>query len=207
MSGIAFAPCFTNATSNQFWKRVATNLFDVILSFLQAFQLLVSGFAMDQEISTRKSQFRLSSLLSLVVCISIFCRSAVWVFQSDRFGPPSGMSILISPTMAIVGVFAMPSICLALMLLMLILIFEGKPRSFSAILFFGFAILAVALDRGYSDYSLRILTAMMLSSIVMLVETLLRDLPKPQLAAAVLSICVSLGYYIFLTSMVALEAF
>ncbi len=160
---------------------------------------------MAQEITTGKSQFSVATLLAVTACVAVFCASAIWVVQSDGLGTLTDIPILIVPSIPMMGIglFAVPIVCLTLVLAMIVLTYCSTPRSLLSLVFFGFVAMAITMNAGWWDNSLRLLFMMTLSAIAMLFETLMRKLPKSQIVAAMLSVCVSFGYYVFLLSAVA----
>ena len=159
---------------------------------------------MNQEIKTGPCQFGIAVLLALTSCIGVFCALAMWVVQSNALGTLDDIPVPVVPSIPFMGfgLFAVPIICLLLVLAILFLVLRSKPRPFTVLIFFGFVAMAIFMSSGWWDNSLRLLAAMVFSTIAMLFETLLRNLPRSQIAAAALSTAVSFGYYIFLLSAV-----
>ena len=145
-----------------------------------------------------KPQFGIRSILVLVAMFAVICATYSWLLSKTGYDTFSNMPPLFVPSIPMMGpgILLIPFFCLPLLLAMIGLVLRASPRPYTILIFFGLQFAVFAIDISFWGNAMRLICAMLLSSLTVIVEAAYRDLPKGQLVAGVASLFVTGAWYI-----------
>ncbi|MDB2686541.1 hypothetical protein N9Y42_04965 [Mariniblastus sp.] len=157
-------------------------------------------------------QISLATLICYTTAFAFFVATTHWVLTSTAFAPPeiTGAAEAFGFPIIIFGLITLPLICLGGLIAIVGISLRRLRTSISSLMFVGYGCVALStffLSTPPTGSALRVASLLALSSCACIAETHFRDLPNWHRWIAVITMFVSLGFYLLLALMAGFKGF
>ena len=145
-----------------------------------------------------KNQFKLRSIFLLTAMIAILCATYSWLLSDNGYDAFSDIPMLFTPNIVVMllGILLIPFFCLPLIVFMIIITLRSWPCPYSILIFFGIQLSVFMIDISFWGNGLRLIFAMLLSSMAVVAEVVYRKLTRGQVVVAIMSFFITAAWYV-----------
>ena len=145
-----------------------------------------------------KNQFKLRSIFLLTAMVATLCATYSWLLSKNGYDAFSDIPMLFTPSIDVIqlGILLIPFFCLPLIVIMIVITLRSRPCPYSILIFFGLQLSVFMIDISFWGNGMRLIFAMLLSSMVVIAEVVYRKLTRGQLVAAIISFFITAAWYV-----------